>query len=161
LRNALVRACFTKLRDGPGSWRRLGRRAGCACAALVRGCAGGRPQPQRHAGRLHRLLHHRQQLGGQGVQVDLLAQPGAEPLNGPGGVVAAPVEAPVDRLLDAAAGRLEQSGHRQGSAGHHQAGLAAAEQLAEPEDHSGVPAAQQHGEQLGGRGDEPAGDRRV
>ena len=38
------------------------------------------------------------------------------------GVVAAPVEAAVDRLLDAAAGRLEHRGHGQGGGGHGQAG---------------------------------------
>jgi hypothetical protein len=36
-------------------------------------CGRLRPQPQRRPGGLHRLLHHRQQLGGQGVQVELLA----------------------------------------------------------------------------------------
>src|SRR6266545_4687737 len=55
---------------------------------------------------------HGQQLGGQGVQVDLLAQPGTEYLDGPAGVVTASVEAPVDRPLDVAAGRLERRGHR-------------------------------------------------
>src|SRR6266545_4789963 len=73
------------------------------------------------------------QLGGQGVKVDLLMQPGTEHLDGPAGVVATPVEAPVDRLLDAPAGRLERRGHRQGRPGHHQRGVLA-EQLAEPED---------------------------
>jgi hypothetical protein len=42
------------------------------------------------------VLHHGEQLGGQGVQVNLLAQPGAERLNRLGGVVAAAVKAPVD-----------------------------------------------------------------
>ncbi len=46
---------------------------------------------------------------------------GAEGLDGPGGVVAAAVEAPVDRLLDPPAGRLEQGGHGQGGPGHHPA----------------------------------------
>jgi hypothetical protein len=52
---------------------------------------------------LHGLLHHRQQLAGEGVHVHLLAQAGAERLDRLGGVVAAAVEAAVDRLLDAAA----------------------------------------------------------
>src|SRR5829696_4508084 len=85
---------------------------------------GGRgdrgPEPQRGAGRLHRLVDHGQQLGREGVQVDLLVQLAAERLDGGGGVVAAPVEAPVDGLLDPAAGRLEQGGHGQG--GHVDAG---------------------------------------
>jgi hypothetical protein len=55
---------------------------------------------------------------GRPVQVDLEAQPGAECLDGLGGVVAAPVEAPVRQLLDAPAQRLEQRRHRQGDAGH-------------------------------------------
>src|SRR6266536_6158070 len=93
----------------------------------------GRSKPQRRLGRLHGLVDYGQQLAGQGVQVDLLAQPGAEPLDGLGGVVAAPVEAPVDRLLDAVAGRLERRGHGQGGAGHSQAG-ASAQELAKPED---------------------------
>jgi hypothetical protein len=31
------------------------------------------PKPQRRPGWLHRLINHRQQLDGQGVQVDLVA----------------------------------------------------------------------------------------
>jgi hypothetical protein len=46
----------------------------------------------------------------QGVQVDLVAQPGPEGLDEPGGVVAGPVEAAVDRLLDAAAERGQPPG---------------------------------------------------
>jgi hypothetical protein len=76
------------------------------------GAVGWRPQPQRHAGRLHGLVDHGEQLGREGVKVDRLAQPGAQRRDGPGGVVAAPIEAPVHRLLDAAAGRLEQRGSR-------------------------------------------------
>ncbi len=89
--------------------------------------------------------------GRQGVQVHLLAQPRAECLDRLGGVVAAPVEAPVDRPLDAAAGRLEHRGQRQGRHRHPQAGVAA-EQLTELQDHAGVAAAQQRGEQ-------PVGER--
>jgi len=65
--------------------------------------------------------------------------------------VAAPVEAPVDRLLDAAAGRLEHRRCGQGGGGHHQAGLAA-EQLPQPQDHPGVAATQQQREQPVGQG---------
>jgi hypothetical protein len=42
---------------------------------------------------LHRLVNHGQQLGGQGVQVDLVAEPGGELLHGSRGVIAAAVEA--------------------------------------------------------------------
>ena len=38
----------------------------------------GRSKPQRRLGRLHGLLDYDQQLAGQGVQVDLLAQPGID-----------------------------------------------------------------------------------
>jgi hypothetical protein len=64
----------------------------------------GGSKPQRRLSRLHGLVDHGQQLGGQRVQVDLLAQPRAEPLDGAGGVVAAAVEAPVDLGLDAVSG---------------------------------------------------------
>ena len=47
----------------------------------------------------------------------------AEGGDGLGGVVAAAVEAPVDPLLDAASGRLEDGGHGQSRAGHDQAGV--------------------------------------
>jgi hypothetical protein len=36
------------------------------------------PQPQRRLGRLHGLLHHRQQLSRHGVQIDLVPQPGSQ-----------------------------------------------------------------------------------
>jgi hypothetical protein len=49
------------------------------------------------------VVDHGQQLGVQGVQVDLVAQAGREPLEGAGGVRAAAVEAAVDQLLDPAA----------------------------------------------------------
>jgi hypothetical protein len=70
------------------------------------------------------------------LQVDLLVQPLAEPLDRLGGVVAAPVEPLVDRGLEAAAGRLEQRPHRQGRGGHDQARVRA-QQLAEVKDHGG------------------------
>ena len=63
-------------------------------------------RPQGHLGRLHRLLGHGEQLGREGVEVDLLAQPGTEGGHRLGGVVVAAVEAPVDQGLDAAPGRL-------------------------------------------------------
>jgi hypothetical protein len=58
-------------------------------------------------------VNNRQKLGRERVQVDLVTQPGAERLDGLGHVVAAPVEAPINRLLDSAAG-LKQSSHGQG-----------------------------------------------
>jgi hypothetical protein len=56
---------------------------------------------------------------------------------------------PVDQLLDAAAGRLEQRCRGHGGAGHHQAGVAGQEP-AEPEHHHGIAATQQ-GQQPVGR----------
>ena len=76
----------------------------------------------------------------QAVQIDLVAQPDAERLDGPGGVVAAAVEAPVDPLLDAAAGRLEHRRHGQGGPRHDQAGTLG-QQPAQPQHHRGVPQA--------------------
>ena len=74
-------------------------------------------KPERDPGRLHGLVNDRQQLGGEGIEVDLVAQADAERFDRLGGVVLASVEAPVNRLLDAAAGRLEQGGHGQGGPG--------------------------------------------
>src|SRR5512133_366183 len=69
---------------GPSSWR-------CLTAGCAKGVVWGGSKPKRDPGRLHGLLDHRQQLAGQGLQVDLLAQPPAERLDHAGGVVAAPV----------------------------------------------------------------------
>ena len=112
-------------------------------------CSGS--QPQRRLGWLHGLVDHRQQLAGQGGQVDLVAKVGAEGGDGVGGVVAAAVEAAVDPLLDAAAGRLEGGGYGQGGGGDYQAGVAAQE-LAEPEHDRGVAAAEQHRQEPVGQG---------
>jgi len=113
------------------------------------GVVAGGAQPQRRLGRLHGLVHDGEQLGGQSLEVDLLAQAGAEGGDGHGRVVAAAVEATVDHLLDAAAGRLEHRGERQGRPGH-QAGVLA-EELAEAEDHDGVAPAEQHGQRAVGQ----------
>jgi hypothetical protein len=69
--------------------------------------------PQRRLAGLDCLLDHHQQLRRQLIQVDLPLQPIAEPRDGLGGVVAAPVEAALHRGLDTAAGRLDHRGHRQ------------------------------------------------
>jgi hypothetical protein len=58
-------------------------------------------QPERHHRGLHGAVGHRQQLSGQGRQVDLLAEPVAEGGDGAGGVVAPAVEEAVDQGLDA------------------------------------------------------------
>jgi hypothetical protein len=90
---------------------------------------------------LHSLVDHGQQLGVQHVQVHLVTQAGPEGLDDPGRVVAAAVEPPFHRGLDAAAGRLEQRGHGQGGGRHNQGGLPA-EMLAQPEDDEGIATAQ-------------------
>src|SRR4029450_5905027 len=87
-----------------------------------------RSQPERRLGRLHGLVDYGQQIGGQGGQVDLVTQAGAEGLDDPGRVVAAAVEAPVHGLLDAAAGRLEGGGYGQGWRPPPQRGRSAYEQ---------------------------------
>jgi hypothetical protein len=112
--------------NGPGS-RRLSSRLGCVRSALVLRRTAGRSKPQCHLGWLHGLVGHGQQLGSQGVQVDLLVQPIAEHRDRVGGVVAAAVEAAVDDRLDAAADWSEHRRHRQGGTGHDQAGVAAHE----------------------------------
>jgi hypothetical protein len=55
---------------------------------------------QRHPGRLHGLVNDRQELGGEGIQVDLVAPAGGERLDGLCGVVFASVEAAIHRGLD-------------------------------------------------------------
>jgi hypothetical protein len=64
----------------------------------------------------------RDELGHEGIEVDLVAQAGAERLDGLGGVVAAPVEALIHGALDATAGRLQQRSHGEGGGGHGQGG---------------------------------------
>jgi hypothetical protein len=108
-------------------------------AGTADGLVGGRrAQPQRGR-RLHHLVARGQQLGRQRVQVDLVAEQGAEPLGGPNRVVLAPVEAEVDRLLDATAGRLEQGGHGQGRPGHRPARRPGPDPLPSPASCSAAP----------------------
>ena len=63
----------------------------------------GHREPERDVRGLHRLGHDAAQVGAQRVEVDLVAQPGAERLERARRVVAAAVEAPVDERLDARA----------------------------------------------------------
>src|SRR3954453_9487462 len=58
-------------------------------------------EPERHVLRLDGLLDHADELPPHGVKVELVAQPAAEALQRERGVVAAAVEAAVDRGLDA------------------------------------------------------------
>jgi hypothetical protein len=73
------------------------------------------------------VIDHGQQLDRERVQVHLLAQPRAEGFHSPSGVVAAPVEAPIHRGLDAAPGRPEDRGRGQGGAGDQPARRARAD----------------------------------
>src|SRR6266699_1730632 len=57
--------------------------------------------PQGDMGRLHRLLHHGEQLLAQLIQVHLIAQRGTESGGKLGGVILAAIEATVNLGLDA------------------------------------------------------------
>ena len=103
-------------------------------------------KPERDLGWLHGLVHDRQQLAGEGVEVDLLAEAGGERLDGLGGVVLAAVEAAINHLLDPAAGRLKQGRHRQSGAGHRPArgfGADRARELANAQDQAGIDGGEQ------------------
>jgi hypothetical protein len=63
------------------------------------------PKPQRRRGWLHRLVDHRQHLGRERVQVNLIAQASAERRDRLSCDVLAPVEAPIHHRLDMA-GRM-------------------------------------------------------
>jgi hypothetical protein len=100
-------------------------------------------------GRLHRLVHHGEQLGRQGVQINLVAEADAEGLHRRGRVVPAAVKAPVDHCLRAASGRLEQGRHDQGRPSHHPARRVAAhpaEQLPQHQHRAAVDGAQEGAE---------------
>ena len=62
---------------------------------------------------LHRLLHHRQQVLAQLLQVHFLAQGGTEGSHHLRCIILAPVETAINDLLDAPAQRLEQPVDRQ------------------------------------------------
>jgi hypothetical protein len=84
-------------------------------------CRPTGPAAKGGSGGLHGLVDHGQQVAVEGVQVDLVPQPGRELVDGAGGVIAAAVEAPVDQLLDPAPQRLEQGDGAQGDGGHREA----------------------------------------
>src|SRR3954464_11565053 len=65
-------------------------------------------EPERHVLRLDGLLDDADELALHGVEVELVAQPAAEALQRERGVVAAAVEAAVDRGLDARPRGAEQ-----------------------------------------------------
>jgi hypothetical protein len=100
-------------------------------------------------GQLHCQVDDSEQLCGEAVQVDLLAQPTAEGLHGSGRVVAGSVEAPVDQALDAMPQGLEQRGHghRRGGYGQLRSALGRIEQVASDEHPGGVHPGQQGGGQ--------------
>lgn len=68
-------------------------------------------------GGLHRLADDGAELAAGCVEIDLVAQAGVERLERSGGVVAAPVEAPVDERLDAGTGRTEERRNGESRAG--------------------------------------------
>src|SRR3954452_12127409 len=67
-------------------------------------------EPEAHVGGLDGAADDADELGLQGVEVELVAQPGAEGVERALGVIAAAVEAMVDRGLDTRAQRPEQRG---------------------------------------------------
>ena len=85
-----------------------GRTWPCAAYRGAGGAAGGRNHSDTWVGCTVRPP--RPELGGEGVQVDLVAQPTAERRDGSGRVIAAAVEAPVHQVLDSAAQRRERRG---------------------------------------------------
>src|SRR5687768_8334467 len=74
-------------------------------AALRRSRAAAVTKPERRMGRLHRLVDDPDQLRPELVEVDLLAQTRAEPVDGLDRVVAGAVEAAIYELLDPRAKR--------------------------------------------------------
>jgi hypothetical protein len=68
-------------------------------------------------------VHDAGQVGLHRGQVDGVLQPGGERFYGAVGVVAGPVEPPVDDALDPAADRVEQGGGGQGGGGHRDRGF--------------------------------------
>src|SRR5919199_4347085 len=65
-----------------------------------RPCGRHVPDPDRDVRWLHRLLDDREQVLGQAVEVNLIAQCRTESLERACRIVLAPVEAPVDERLD-------------------------------------------------------------
>src|SRR5258708_29966380 len=66
------------------------------------------PQPHARVRGLHRVADRADELGADGIEVDLVAQLDAERVERARGVVARAIEAAVDRVLDATAQPLEQ-----------------------------------------------------
>jgi hypothetical protein len=66
----------------------------------------GRPKPQRRARWLHGLVHHGEEVGAEDIELEVVAEAGAEAGDGLGGVVAAAV----DGVLNQATQWLEQRG---------------------------------------------------
>jgi hypothetical protein len=72
-----------------------------------------RPIPEHDGRGLDRAGHDGRDLGHELVEVDVVAQPVGERGDGPLGIVASPVEAPIHATLHPSAQRLEESGDRQ------------------------------------------------
>jgi hypothetical protein len=72
----VVRRCDVLTPEQPGArtWRcglvGPGSRP-CLTASCARGAGWERSKPDRDSGRFHRLVHDRQQLGGEGIEVEL------------------------------------------------------------------------------------------
>src|SRR5215203_4678368 len=71
-------------------------------------------QPQRDVLRLQRLAYNPRNVVVERLEVRFVAQPGGEGFEGLSRVVLAPVEAAIDKRLDAAPQRVEQCRYHQG-----------------------------------------------
>ena len=69
------------------------------------------PQPERDRYRLNRLHNRGGDHRRERLDVELVAEPPRKGGDGPLGIVASPVEAPVDRRLDPSPERLEECRH--------------------------------------------------
>src|SRR5918997_1115079 len=90
-----------------------------------------RTQPQRDMNWLHRPPHDPDEVVAQGVEIRLVPKLGREGLQRLYRIVLPPVEAAVDKALDAAPQRVEQGGYRQGGGHHHELGSLAAQSAEE------------------------------
>src|SRR5579863_4623947 len=95
----------------PSSSSVRGNRRSAPPSSLLCSAWFGWRKPERDVARLHRLLHHREQVLAQLRQINLIAKSGAKSSQRFGGIILAAVEAPVDDALDATAQGLEESGN--------------------------------------------------
>src|SRR5215217_5352214 len=118
--------------------------------ALASPWSGIRAQPHRDVGWLHGFPYDPYELASKGVEVRLVSELGREALQRLYRIVLPTVEAAVDKALDAAPGRVEQGGYRQGGGHDHELGTLAgqgAEEQLEHDDAAEVEDREHRGEQ--------------